>query len=321
MEKLDEILIKSLNIKNNKEIDYLLDKIKDVKYQQYIYNFYINNILESMALFFIGVFYDYGHFVEKNYKIALEYYKKSTDLDNSYAFNNIGNLYCHGYFVEQNYKIALEYYQKSADLSNSHAFNNIGNLYCHGYGINQDYKIGLEYYQKSANLNNSYAFYNIGTLYENRCSIDKKYKIALEYYQKNANLNNCSIFYNVKKDHKIALEYYQKSANLNNSYALNKIAYIYKNGYGVKINIFKALKCYTINIKINKDLNAKYNLNRLTLIYKKDIHNKNLKLKIVINNLKNKFNKLNKECILLKSLPGEEIYHLAMQDFNLFNKN
>jgi TPR repeat protein len=108
------------------------------------------------------------------------------------------------------------------------------------------------------------------------------------------------------KNYKIALKYYRKSSNLNNCHALNNIAYIYK--YGLKINIFKALKYYAINIKINNNSDAINNLNNLILFYKKDIYNE--KLKILMGKIKDKFNELKEE----------EIYYLAMQDFNLFNK-
>jgi hypothetical protein len=46
-----------------------------------------------------------------------------------------------------------------------------------------------------------------------------------------------------------------------------------------------------------------------------------MNVKLSINNLKNKFNKIREENILLKSLPGEEIYYLTMKNFNLFSRN
>jgi hypothetical protein len=39
MENCEQILIKSLNIENNKELDYIFNKIKDIKYHQCMYNF------------------------------------------------------------------------------------------------------------------------------------------------------------------------------------------------------------------------------------------------------------------------------------------
>jgi TPR repeat protein len=74
MEILKSILIKSLDIENGKEIICMYFELKDIKYQKYIYEFYVNNISNSMALYFIGYIYENGYGVDQNYKIALEYY-------------------------------------------------------------------------------------------------------------------------------------------------------------------------------------------------------------------------------------------------------
>jgi hypothetical protein len=57
MQNLKELLIKSLNIVNNKEISIIYSASKDLKYQKYMYQFYTNNISHPMALYFIGIFY------------------------------------------------------------------------------------------------------------------------------------------------------------------------------------------------------------------------------------------------------------------------
>jgi hypothetical protein len=83
----------------------------------------------------------------------------------------------------------------------------------------------------------------------------------------------------IDKNYLMALEYYQKSPDLNNSHALNNIVYIYKNECGVIINIFKTLKYYLINIKINNNLlaigkgerQALWNNNPFPFIFKKRI--------------------------------------------------
>jgi hypothetical protein len=75
------------------------------------------------------------------------------------------------------------------------------------------------------------------------------------------------------------LKYYQKSADLNNAYILIK-------------------------------------KNKIIQMCKQNIYDE--KLKLSINNLKDKFNKIKEENILLKSLPGEKNYYSAMKNFNLF---
>jgi TPR repeat protein len=72
----------------------------DIVFKQYIYSilkdiydFYINNISYSVALYIIGIFYHCEYIIKKDYKIALAYYKKSADLNYLAALNRIGYIY------------------------------------------------------------------------------------------------------------------------------------------------------------------------------------------------------------------------------------
>jgi hypothetical protein len=90
MQNLKELLIKSLNIVNNKEILIICSAFKISKN---IYKFYTNNIFCPIALYLIGILYQYASLesrndyestmvVVKNRGVALEY--ASLELRNNY---------------------------------------------------------------------------------------------------------------------------------------------------------------------------------------------------------------------------------------------
>jgi TPR repeat protein len=94
--------------------------------------------------------YKYGHYVEKNYEKAFEYYQKSADLSNPMALNNLGLMYKNGEYVEQNYRKAFECFHKSASLGGVVALNNIKNL-C--YDSDNDVKNAAKKYLENSKYN------------------------------------------------------------------------------------------------------------------------------------------------------------------------
>jgi TPR repeat protein len=70
--------------------------------------------------------FQYGRTLHKagKYGQALQWYHKVAELGNSIAMTNIGLFYEKGYGVSKDYKEAFKWYQKAADLGNATAMNN-----------------------------------------------------------------------------------------------------------------------------------------------------------------------------------------------------
>eukprot|EP01022_Parablepharisma_sp_SALTPOND_P015423 TRINITY_DN2175_c0_g1_i1.p1 TRINITY_DN2175_c0_g1~~TRINITY_DN2175_c0_g1_i1.p1 ORF type:complete len:766 (+),score=88.40 TRINITY_DN2175_c0_g1_i1:148-2445(+) len=183
-----------------------------------------------------------------NYKIALEYLKKSLDIAmeifgegdpaTAKSYNTIGLVYFH---MKED-KIALEYYKKSLDISIkifregnpdiAISYNRIGLI----YDNMGDYKAALEYFKKSLDIaikifgeEDPFAtkvYNNIGLVH---CSM-KDYKTALEYLKKSLHIrtkivgeehpdianfySNIGMVYSNMEDDKTALEYLKESLKI-----------------------------------------------------------------------------------------------------------
>ena len=89
----------------------------------------------------------------KNYKTALEYYKKAAELGNDKAMYYIGSIYYCGHKnIPKDYNEAMKWYKKAAEFGYAYAMTAIGLMYESGYGVNQDYNKAIEWYKKAANL-------------------------------------------------------------------------------------------------------------------------------------------------------------------------
>ncbi len=117
------------------------------------------------AQYNLGVIYEKGKGgVRKDYKKAVELYRKSADQGFAPSQSNLGNMYSQGLGVKQDYKKAVELYKKSADQGDAEAQHNLGLMYVQGLGVKQDYKKAKELWQKSAEQGVVNAKRNLATL-------------------------------------------------------------------------------------------------------------------------------------------------------------
>lgn len=78
---------------------------------------------DANAQYDLGVSYDNGLGVPKNYATAAKWYQKAADQGFVYAQYNLGVLYDNGLGVPKNNTIAVKWYQKAADQGNVEAKN------------------------------------------------------------------------------------------------------------------------------------------------------------------------------------------------------
>lgn len=129
---------------------------KGYKYLLKAYN--LGNVAASNM---IGNMYYEGIYpLNKDIEKAIYYYKKASEANYVYAFNNLGKIY----EEKKEYDIALKYYLESADLGESWACNKVGEYYRKGI-VSFDMNKAYLYYNKALDSNYRvlcyYAYYNL----------------------------------------------------------------------------------------------------------------------------------------------------------------
>ena len=195
----------------------------------------------------IGYMYGEGYGgVKENIKLSLSWYDKAVNLNNPIAQNNLGMFYELGDIVVKDYEKARVLYIKSAKQGLSIGQNNLGRIYENGYGIKKDYKEALKWYSKAAEQGNASGQVGVGIIYQYGYGVKKDYKEALKWYLMAAEQGNASgqfcagvVYdngYGVKKDYKEALKWYLMAAEQDLSSAQVNLGHMYKKGKGVKKN-------------------------------------------------------------------------------------
>ena len=93
---------------------------------------------DAMAQYSLGVMYDNGQGVTRDYKEAAQWYRKSAEQGVSQAQYNLGGMYYSGQGVIQDYKEAVAWFRKSAEQGVARAQFALGLMYVTGQGVLQD---------------------------------------------------------------------------------------------------------------------------------------------------------------------------------------
>lgn len=147
-----------------------------------------------------SAYLSYGKIIEEGYGAApksdvqaIEFYKKSLELNIATAAHNIGIFYENGKGgCKKDHNAALDYYHKAIklysekDISlNEERFSNlnccIGRLHENGkYGVKQDFKLALEYYKIAATYQDKEAIFRIAIFEYTGVSIPENKEKALQ---------------------------------------------------------------------------------------------------------------------------------------------
>ena len=80
------------------------------------------------------------------------------------AQNNLGLMYEFGHGVEKNYAEAVRWYTKAAEQGYASAQINLALIYLQGHGVKQDYAEALRWYTKAAEQGHAEAQYWVDKL-------------------------------------------------------------------------------------------------------------------------------------------------------------
>lgn len=202
--------------------------------------------------------YYFGHGVKKNYQKAFEYYKKSSDLNNSDGMNHLGMMYEKGIGVIQNIDNSIKYYNLSININNNNndAKYNLANLY-YLNKIYYDIPKAIKIYKEAAESGHNQSQTILAGLYENGINnyLQPNIQLAIKWYRIASNngyleaknnlavilLNNFDIN---TKEYKQAITLLIESANLGNASSQNNLGHCYEFGKGVKKSINLAIEWY-----------------------------------------------------------------------------
>ena len=108
---------------------------------------------------------NYHQYGTKELDIALEYHKKSCELNDGIACSNVASMYYNGYGEHKsNKQEAFNYYKKACDLDNGYACTATAMFYEQGLTTKKDFKQALYYYKKGCRLHNKVACDTLNSL-------------------------------------------------------------------------------------------------------------------------------------------------------------
>ena len=103
------------------------------------------------APFYLGLYYENGFVVEKNYSEALRHYQAGASRNDPYCYNQLGRMYCLGLGIPRKEpKMGFYYYEQAAKLGDITGLSNMAYAYETGQGVEVDLVKAVEYYSRAA---------------------------------------------------------------------------------------------------------------------------------------------------------------------------
>jgi tetratricopeptide (TPR) repeat protein len=120
---------------------------------------------EFVPSFLLGVMYDLGMGVKKDYTEAFKWYRKAAELGHIMSQSVIADMYYEGRGVKQGYAEAAAWNRKAAEQGDADAQYNLGISYMMGQGVKQDYAEAASWYRKAAEQGDADAQYELAKRY------------------------------------------------------------------------------------------------------------------------------------------------------------
>ena len=171
--------------------------------------------------------------VSKDYKQAVNWYRKAAEAGDAPGMNNLGFMYEQGYGVKQDYQQAVSWYRKAAEAGNAAGMTSLGFMYHNGWGVDRDYNQAVTWYRKSAEAGNAAAMANLGNAYRDGNGVTRDYSQSVSWYRKAAEAGNAvgmdglgrmyETGRGVDIDYPQAVTWYRKAAEADNANGMNNL--------------------------------------------------------------------------------------------------
>jgi TPR repeat protein len=117
---------------------------------------------QSQAMLNVGIFYEQGHGVARNFTKALEWYQKAADVGEAEAYMRVGLCYEIGIGAAADPGKALAGFDKAAGLGHAPALLKLAEVYLNGRGAAKDENKGLALLTKAAEAGEAAAMFDLG---------------------------------------------------------------------------------------------------------------------------------------------------------------
>jgi len=202
--------------------------------------------------------YQLGRAYQANnqFELAAEMLRLAAAQNYPAAQMNMGILYNAGSGVTKDYAEALRWYKLAAAQNYAPAQDYIGDLYASGKGVTEDYGEALRWFRLAAAQDYAAAQMSIGALYASGRGVTKDYAEAFKWFrlaaaQKVAAAQDAvgEMYYQgegVTQNYGEALKWYKLAADQNYAAAQRNMGYLYANGFGVNKDIAQALRWFRL---------------------------------------------------------------------------
>jgi TPR repeat protein len=116
---------------------------------------------DAHAQFRLGAMYASGHGAPKDYKKAMQWYRRAAAQGHAKAQLSLGVLYQKGVSIRYGYTEAIRMYRAAAEQDDDAAQFNLGMMYVRGHGVLQDFVQGYKWFHLSARQGNVAARRNL----------------------------------------------------------------------------------------------------------------------------------------------------------------
>ena len=138
----------------------------------------------------LGMSYEKGEGVIRDFKEALKWYRKAADQGNADGQYRVGVLYHVGLGAPKDKGEALKWYRKAADQGKAAAQTGLGISYLKGEGVPKDTAEALNWFRKAANQGDADAQVRLGITYLNGDGVPKDKGEALKWFRKASDQGN-----------------------------------------------------------------------------------------------------------------------------------
>jgi len=196
----------------------------------------------------MGIIWDFGLGVNKNFVTAIKWYEKAV-YKNASAQCNLGYIYQTGKGTVKDVKKAFELYTKSAVNGNNIGQSNLASMYENGEATKKDEKMAVYWFEQSSKNGNKSATFRLAVKYYTGKGVAKNYKKAYELFfslqDDGVALSYLATMHlkgkGCKKDYQLAVKYIELSAEKNNVYSQYLLGIYYLKGkIGLAKNTDKA---------------------------------------------------------------------------------
>ncbi|MBR4255074.1 MAG: SEL1-like repeat protein [Lentisphaeria bacterium] len=192
---------------------------------------------------------------ENNMAEAAQWYAKAAEQDDLDAQFKLGVCYENGTGVPRDYREAVKWYRKAAEKGIVEAQLALGACYENGRGLPPNCKEAVNWYRKAADRKNPEAQYRLGSCFENRKEVRSEDKAAI-WYRRAAENGHAGAQYKiaqfyetgkgVEKNMNEAISWYSKSAEQGNMDAMISLGRYYStfDSKGNPLDMATAIRWY-----------------------------------------------------------------------------